>query len=232
MSIKNLNNEDYIQKIAFICIIFINIIILYNCSQKNDVQSKKFLVNLSSSKKDSISFEDQIKIDNTIGIVRFLFNNNDSVINLYDRNKEVWYSFTLNKYDTNKIVPFAINADYFLLIFRCIKKEELWYKVIVNERKMIVKYINAKDINFEFQNWEEHIKSVIISFDYKTNPLREYPENNSKVVKLDTNEFTIFTGDSIIGEWLRINDNENECIKGWIKWREKSKLLVELYYYL
>jgi hypothetical protein len=225
MLIKNL-----IIRICIVKIIFIFFIFQYSCSQKNEIE-----INLNNSLyKDSIKSENQVTIDSTIGVLIYEFNNNDSIINFYDDDKKLWYSFRINDYDNDKIRPFAMKIDNFLLIFRCIKKEKCWYKIIVNEEKRIAKYVRDNDSCFEFQDWEKHIKDVIISFDSRTNPLREYPSSNSKEIKLDTGEFMIFRGDSINGEWLRIYDihNDGNNIGGWIKWRDKTKLLIELFYFM
>lgn len=173
---------------------------------------------------------DSLKIENTIGFLVFNEKIGDNPsFKLYSEDKVLWYSFG---FEPNvKINPYAWHQDYHLLVFRCVKKADGWYEVIVDEKLKRVKYISEKDYNFKFETWENHIlKTFSIDFNPNKNPILEEPLESS--VSIFYNNDEVYHPVKIRGEWLQIKwGTEDKWNYGWIKWREKNNLLIEFFYF-
>lgn len=102
----------------------------------------------------------------------------------------------------------------------------------------------ANDTLFTFHTWEDVILSTIgISRIFTDdNPIRTNPDINSGLVKYDCSEddFKAVEFKTIEGDyWMKIEYSttcESDCDKiyneayGWIKWRDRRSLLINLYF--
>ncbi|HPQ09152.1 MAG TPA: hypothetical protein PK995_07985 [Bacteroidia bacterium] len=178
-------------------------------------------------------------IENTIGILKLNENYKNEMITFFNLDNSVWYRFKycygcdieINDLE-KKFIPYAYHIDYFIMILRVVKMDSGSFYVIVNEEQRLIKKIN-KNNYFTFRNWKEHILNDVssIDFDVNKNPVMEKPEENSKRVENVDGEF--YFPVEIKGEWLKINwiKGKKEYY-GWIKWKNKNTLLIELYYFL
>ncbi|MDB9954821.1 hypothetical protein OAD49_04595 [Flavobacteriaceae bacterium] len=133
------------------------------------------------------------------------------------------------KSNTDSLKIRAFFPDYNIIIFDS-KKTDNDYKVFVNEKWKKIKSGN----NLSFVLWEDFIEQIYLGL---TNQSPLYSEKNtkSKIIENYKNYYyEVLTRDE---EWLKVRcwiDCEGcpqgEIIEGWIKWRKKQKLLVELYY--
>ncbi|MEY8758753.1 hypothetical protein [Chryseobacterium tongliaoense] len=151
------------------------------------------------------------------------------ILTIYNLDKSKWKSFYFDddfKYDD--IDPYTIKPENILLVFKCIGKENGYYKVIVNENKNTIKYIKESDSNFKFQTTEEHILTVFsVDFNEKENPLRSAPDDKSQQFSKNKNSF--YYPIKTNGNWLMVEDDNKQNF--WIKWcNNKGKLILELYY--
>lgn len=155
--------------------------------------------------------------------------NQKNILTIYNSDKSKWKSFYFNeKFKIDDIDPYAIKPENFRLIFKCLGKENGFYKVVVNENKNTIKYIKESDSNFNFQTVEQHLLTVFsVDFNEKENPLRSAPDNKSQEFKKNTNSF--YYPIKTNGDWLMVEDDNKQNF--WIKWKNKEgALILDLYY--
>lgn len=174
------------------------------------------------------------------------YNKPNDFLRFYNEDGSFWYEFTFYyddsdgkfEYENSEFRPYAFHPDYFLLALKYVDEDASRFKVVVNEEKGLVKYVNKADKNLQFQTWEAHIfKAFSIEFDEKENPLREMPDG--KIKKFDYSKHQIFSPVEIQGEWLKVDwktesDLDKNQLKtdfGWIRWKQNEKLLINLFYF-
>lgn len=167
-------------------------------------------INLSETNGDE-------KIENAIGILT--------------TNNKYKFGDTIHVYQSNgKLLTILKRTDeYQIIALKCLAKTAVSYEVQLENGKkgMISKY--SKHI--KFQTWEEHILSLFsVGFSENHNPLMDKPSLKSKKLNFDKDEF--YHPKRIEGEWLQVEwDNSSKKEYGWIRWKNKGRLLVELYYF-
>lgn len=200
--------------------------------------NKDLKVDILANQSDSVSYSfisrDSLflpeNMANVIGMVSS-FNRDGESFTIYREDLTVMKSFSFQS--EIDISPYAWHPDYFLLVFRCIEKDSNFFHIIVDEPTRKIGLIKVNDLNFMFQTLEEHILSVAsVDFDAVQNPIKEYPDSQSKTKMYEKDEF--FFPVEIQKEWLKIKwGTEDKWNYGWIKWRDKKKeLIVELFYIL
>lgn len=153
----------------------------------------------------------------------------EDTIAIYNSNGSKWKSFKFDDFfSDNEISPYAMKPENNLLVFRCLKTEKEYFKIIVDEDRQNAKYIKQSDSNFKYETLAEHIISVaFVGFDNEKNPLYQEPNSKSKQLSFNINED--YHPVKIKGDWLMIEDSNNQDY--WIKWRDKyGKLILELFY--
>ena len=161
-------------------------------------------------------------------VLQKAYNQKDELI-IYNLDQSRWKSFYFNdKFKDDNMDPYAIKPENTLLVFKCIGKENGFYKIIINENKNTVKYIKESDSNFKFQTPEVHILTVFsVDFNEKENPLRITPDDKSQQFSKNKNSF--YYPIKTNGDWLMVEDDNKENF--WIRWRNnEGKLILELYY--
>lgn len=155
---------------------------------------------------------------------------NNPVFNIYKENKQSYATFNFTNL-SKEVKPYAWSPDNFLLVFRCLKKVKDRYQVIINEDTKAVGYIITKDFTFKHQTTEEHILSVFsVGFDNTDNPIKKSPANSSEILTYDKDEF--YHPVSVKDEWLKIKWGvEGNWKYGWIKWKSKNEIIIELFYF-
>lgn len=113
------------------------------------------------------------------------------------------------------------------LSLKCMGVDEksLFFKL---ENDTSVYYVRRSD-SVAYKTWEEYILgSFSVSPLVKLNSIHLKPNNNSEVIEYDNDEF--YYPVSIDGDWLEVEwGEESELKKGWIKWKEGEKLLIEIF---
>jgi hypothetical protein len=128
--------------------------------------------------------------------------------------------------------PRIFEVEYEIVHFECIARDNDFFEVLIDPEKGTTKRIRVDSTIYEFYAWEEYILNAYLLFDSKTNPLKEDPFDNSKVI-YEYNDF-YFKGIGVKGDWLKVECNsdckacEKGDLTGWIKWREGNKFLVQL----
>jgi hypothetical protein len=167
----------------------------------------------------------------TAGVVQ-LKESAEGVLKICNSDGTVWHRIDLAKDDRidQYVKPFSIKLDYQNLVFRCIGDMGDYYKVIVNEGTGLIKYIRHDDLHFSFSSWDKHVLSVFsVGFDPKKNPLKKMPAGDAATIPFVKDEFYLPV--EIKGDWLKVKWGDvGKQEYGWIKWRSRHLLRVELFY--
>lgn len=160
------------------------------------------------------------------------------LIRLYNDDGSLWYGFSFYyddsdgkfEYANEDFAPFAFHQDHFLLALKLIAEDEYRYEVVVNETSGLKKFVKKSDKNFDFESWKDHVlKAFAVRFNAQENPLRDEPDG--RVEDLDLSEGTTFRPIKVDGAWLEVQLDGEPSKSGWIRWRDRDDLLVELIYF-
>jgi hypothetical protein len=165
-------------------------------------------------------------------------------IHFYNEEGSLWYEFTFYyedkdgkfEYENSEFRVFAFHPDYHVLALKLVSEDSNRYQVIVNEETGLIKYVKKTDKNLKFETLEEYVLSMFaVGFNEKENPIIESPKGKTKKTITYKKDNVFFFPIEIKGEWLKIKwdikDNPNKYVSdfGWIRWRNKDKLLIELF---
>ena len=181
-----------------------------------------------NEKKDSIQSQ---SVSKSYGFLILKDNKEKEIkVIIYNKDGTEWRSVTINDsfQVSPEFSPYYLKAENSDLIFRCIKEDNNYYSIVVNEEKNTVKYIKTSDIKFQYQTIEKHIISVFsVGFNPKSNPLHNDANDMSKKDDYDVNQF--YYPVKIKGNWLMVRDDND--LNHWIKWKDsKGNLIIELFY--
>jgi hypothetical protein len=129
--------------------------------------------------------------------------------------------------------------DYGIMHFICLEKNSKYFKVLINYND-IKFFPNTR--KYKFENWEEYISS---SYGIGSNPrdsvMYSEPDKKSSIIKIKGNGLCAL---QIRGDWVKVadcngaldepcseilNQKPNKtATKGWLKWKEKNKLLIAI----
>ncbi|EKT3967229.1 hypothetical protein NTJ12_002314 [Flavobacterium psychrophilum] len=226
-----MQSQNIIKRISNLSLI----ILFISCNNQNiqktipKVDSKeKYVYNATNKiEKDSI-LKVKSKDDYGLLVLKRDYSKEDT-ITIYNSNGSRWKSFKFDDFfSDNEINPYTMKAENNLLVFKCLKTEKKYFKIIVDEDKQNAKYIKQSDSNFKYETLAEHIISVpFVGFDNEKNPLYQEPDSKSKQLLFNINED--YHPVKTKGDWLMIEDSNNQDY--WIKWRDNNgKLILELFY--
>ncbi len=142
------------------------------------------------------------------------------------------------KIKTKGIYPFFYKPDYGLYHFICLEKTDSYYKILINDNEEAF-IPNNKD--FIFKTWESILIGASVGRKDKKHSIHEKHSISSKIIENNC-ELEAMQVEEIMeikGEyWVFVIfdddcdpylDNSKNTKHGWIKWRTKDKLLVELF---
>lgn len=179
--------------------------------------------------------EEAISIKETVGFVVMNASTKKDA-SIYNKNGSIWKQISFNDGSIHpadkEFSPYAFHKDYFLLVFRCKRKTGNSYEVVVNEQTKQTKFVKISDGSYKFQTWEQHLVSICcVGFDIKTNRIKSEPNLAGKDLLYDQNE--IYVPKSVKGNWLQVTWGGTKSPKtGWIQWRSKDKIIIELFYFI
>lgn len=133
--------------------------------------------------------------------------------------------------------PYAIDIPNDIFLIEVISEDKDRYQVSIGNGQS--KFIRKSEKSVKYYSWTNFIlkyeyNSIIV--DKKTNPVRVFPsEKSKKVLYIDYDTFSIY-GKKIVGDWLKVEVQDIESIEsfktyGWVKWRDKEKLLIDFRLY-
>lgn len=124
---------------------------------------------------------------------------------------------------------------------------------MVNEND--IKFV-PKNFKYVFWSWEEYllqshgVRRKIENDEFRNQPIRELPEESSKEIEMPNERFELLCVIEFKGDWIKVkydcfyNQSSNsyeglpcseyieECKDpsiGWLKWRDKNELLVDIF---
>lgn len=144
---------------------------------------------------------------------------------LLNEDGTIWKKITLyDTFEDNDFKPYSLIPEYNKVKLRIVEKVNDMYKVIVNEEKMIYKYIKISDKNFIFQDMDHFIiDTAFIEFDPEANPLYTKADTLSKQVKYDSEANYIPI--EVKKEWMKLQNIDNNKY-GWIRWKNINNEVV------
>jgi len=224
------------------------LILLFSTDVRTDLLGRSKALNVSGSAV-APTLGDKNSLENTIGVITLNKKSHTKArgLQFFNEDGSLWYEFSFygddadHSLDRAKIEfqPFSFHRDYFVLALKCVGKDANRFQVVVNESTRLTKFIRRRDENFKFQTWNEHILDLFaVGFNAANNPLRTRPGETGNAVQLPSDEVT-FHPLQIKGNWLKVSWNVSDDRKGkdkkvrygWVKWKQNSKLLVELFYF-
>lgn len=171
------------------------------------------------------------------GVINILLNVNEPLIifNLDDSEYEVFKllddSYTM-MYNTTNIIArrFVPNHDFLKIFFDCNQFYEDDEFIFIHINKEIKK-IKKNQYDFTFQVWPEFIENEYIGI-LLTNPLTV--ESNGNFYKDLNSVNEIYKVQKIEHDILWLKSTSTSCctsnkeLNGFVKWKEKNKLLIDL----
>ena len=174
--------------------------------------------------KNSIIVNDSLK--NELLQIDF---SDDDIITIFN-NKE--YRRNDNKNPLDSWV-FNLDSDYFNIAFLCEKIDDVGYHVRLNQNQL--GFVNKNDKRFEFVSINSYVEGfLVLGLDFKRNenPLRNSPKEDSEILNNELEKkYKIWNAEFIEmkGEWIKIKiEISNET--GWIKWKNKNKMNIRMYF--
>lgn len=127
------------------------------------------------------------------------------------------------------IIIRAYYPDYGVFVMDANKINNENYDVFLNgEWKKI------KNNNLHYKEWKDFIKDLLIKLPDNINL---FSQKNIKSKKIKIIKDLSYRVIEVNGDWIKIECNKNcdNCVKkqkmkGWVKWRNRNKLMVYLYY--
>lgn len=182
-------------------------------------------------------------INNTVGFITFPDPGEKKGLKdkaeILNEDGSLWMSFYIdyfshdNKWKKN-FGPWALESGIGVFVIRCTKVNNDSYTIVVNEDLGIEKYLK-KNPNIYFNTIEQHVlKAPILGFNQDENPIREKPDENAPIIKVedisepDVDDF--FCGTELKGNWVRLKNIFTEKNVGWVKWRQDNLFMIEFYY--
>ena len=242
---SSIRRELYSLRLALVSSIILTVLCSTGMSPAFGMRS--ICLNASSSAVYSSSAEKN-SLKNSTGVITLNKNryNKARKLQFFNEDGSLWYEFSFYDDDADNSLdeakkefqPFSFHRDYFVLALKCVGKDANRFQVVVNESTRLTKFIGRRDASFKFQTWEEHILDLFaVGFDSSNNPLRIRPGDYVRTLPLPSDEVT-FQPLQIKGNWLKVRwkvsgdskGKNNKLRYGWVKWKQNSELVVELFY--
>jgi|GEM_PF-6453329 len=142
-----------------------------------------------------------------------------------------YYSKEHDKYKTPlpEISIRAYYPDYTIIVFDAIKNGE-GYRVFINGVWKTLRPTKA----IEYQEWASYMKRIYVTGN-KIHPVYKNASNKSQVIS-DSAEYS-YKVLEVKGDWIKVQCSK-ECegcpdgkvLSGWIKWKSKGTILINLSY--
>ncbi len=198
---------------------------IFSCDgQSNEVKKQPIKESKLNKHNSSFKINDGLsrgnpseKIEGAIGIVTL--------------SDDYRFGDTISVYQSNGTLLTVLkkSEEYQVIALKCIAQTSLFYQVILDNGKKGL--ISRYSKHIKFQTWEDHILSLFsVKFNEDSNPLMTKANSQGNRLRFDRDEY--YHPDQIKGEWLRVKwGSENHWSYGWIRWKNKGKLIIEVYYF-
>lgn len=147
---------------------------------------------------------------------------------------KVYYPFYYSKHSKYgaplpKLSIRAFYTDENIIVFDAVKTDNC-YKVFINGNWKVIKSNNS----VVYEDWSTYIKRVYVKAN-KQHPL--YKGNNEKSVVVSDNIEYSYKILEVKQDWIKVECSEecegcpdNKILRGWIKWKDKNLILIDLFY--
>lgn len=183
------------------------------------------VVGIKFNDKTIVRFYDEPIEKNPVKIIRFFDDKVTNGWNIADlEEQEKWMK------------PEVLWLDYSFFFFRCTEKQGNWFKVIVNNDSGKSYWIK-KDTQRVFSDWKTFLSGM-----FSVERIPDYPQKIHSNPSDDTPEMPYEGADcfevkSMQGDWIEISSTDNcdetdtvhPIRSGWIKWRNKDRLMIKYY---
>lgn len=216
--------------------LIVTAILLYGCIETKhpeEVGVEK-VATVESSNLAPSNYENKLKIFDTIdknlgfvGQVETKYS-----LNFLNSDKSQYRKVSFTELSKNSLFePYAYHVDYYLLWFRCVKIENGYYTVVINESTKDTKLLKIDSDKLKYLTWNELIlKSFSVYFDYQSNPIKEKASAQAKPIEYSENE--VYFPVEIQGDWLKIKwGSDNNESFGYIRWKKDNKILIDMSYF-
>lgn len=161
-------------------------------------------------------------------------------IRIYNADGSLWYQFSFLYDDSDgewdfpnpDFRPLAFHPDYALLALVVVARSDSTFEVVVDEETGSTKWV-ASGNQVVVESWEDLLLSVFsIEADAATNPVRVRPDLAAREVRVPESVDGLHPIE-IVGDWVRvelIDLDKTEWDQGWLRWRERGHLLVDLFF--
>lgn len=111
-------------------------------------------------------------------------------------------------------------------------------EIFINKEQGKKKKIRLSGDVFSQEPWKEHLIGCMIDFDVSDNPIKSGVFGSSQLLGYNGDEDLVFTIDKLVGDWVRIRCanicdvpcSSGDKYNGWIRWKDKTRLLIRLVY--
>ena len=161
-------------------------------------------------------------------------------VRIYNADGTLWYEFTFYyddsdgkfEFQNSEFLPFSFHPDHFSLALKCVAEQKDLYEVIVNEETGLRKFVKKEDKTLRFEKWPDHVRKVFSIVPREgSNVIRDSP--NGKASSFPPPDAPLHPTE-IAGNWIRVTWKDsakgNQDRSGWLLWRDKNNLLIELFY--
>ncbi|NRS90367.1 hypothetical protein HNQ02_003307 [Flavobacterium sp. 7E] len=149
-------------------------------------------------------------------------------------------SWNIRDLDQQKewLKPEILWLDYSKFVFRCVRIEDNWLKVIVNNETEETLWLEKSELT-TFIDWENYLKNMfgVARLSDQKQKIRSLPTDDSEEIIYQGND--CFQVKAMKGDWIQIftaeycdanyTDSKTKIKSGWIKWRQGNKLLIEYF---
>ncbi|MEI8278164.1 MAG: hypothetical protein WCG87_00290 [Bacteroidota bacterium] len=152
----------------------------------------------------------------------------DSVV-LYEVSGEVYSCIKHTGVSSGNVHSRYYYPDKNILILDCVETADKYYKVLVNNRVVLI-LRNVAGEQVSYMPWQVYLKGMILKLDKNTS-LYTDSTSHTLIAENNTNTYTI---KRVKGEWCYVECNTacNECpakgMSGWVRWRKGNKLLIDI----
>jgi hypothetical protein len=164
------------------------------------------------------------EIDNNSAVV-------ENAIGILVTSESYQFGDTISVYDEkqNLFIKLVRADESQVIALKCLTHDKRYFQVELDNNG--IGLIPRNSTKVMLQTWEEHILSLFsVGFDEQKNPLLKEPSLSAEQLYYDQDEF--YHPTQIKGEWLQVKwGSEENWNYGWIKWKDKDKLLIELFYF-
>jgi hypothetical protein len=153
---------------------------------------------------------------------------------MFDADGSLWYRFSLDRKSPEyfltqakaEFAPFATYPSLPVAVFlRIVAESPNWYKVEVNEKTRVTKYISKSDKSWTAAKWESWLqRRRQIKVDFDKTPMKDLP--GGKVIEpkyVGEYQVTYIKAD---GDWAYIKLGFKDVQYGWIQWKKGRDLLI------